>query len=46
MINPKNTSKAGKEKYATIRKMTIHQAASFVIARKGQGFDDTIKKIA
>jgi len=46
MINPKNTSKVGKEKYATIRKMTIHQAASFVIARKGQGFDDTIKKLS
>lgn len=46
MINPKNTSKIGKQKYATSRKMTVHQAASLVIARIGQGFNDTIKKTA
>lgn len=46
IVNPKNTSKVGKEKYSDSRKMTIHQAASLVIARKGQGFDDTLKKSA
>lgn len=46
VINPKNTSKIGKQKYAISRKMTVHQAASLVIARKGQGFNDTIKKTA
>ena len=34
------TSKIGYEKYSKERKMTIHQAASFVIARRYQGFKD------
>ncbi len=41
-INPYNTSLIGYEKYAKNRKMTIHQAASFVIARKYQGFIDKL----
>lgn len=43
LVNPKNTSKIGKEKYADTRKMTVHQAASYVIARKAQGFNDELK---
>jgi IS605 OrfB family transposase len=39
-VNPKNTSKIGYEKYSKERKLTIHQAASFVIARRYQGFID------
>ena len=34
------TSKIGYEKYSKERKMTIHQAASFVIARRYQGFKE------
>lgn len=41
-VNPYNTSLIGYEKYAKSRKMTIHQAASFVIARRYQGFIDKI----
>lgn len=41
-VNPYNTSLIGYEKYAKNRKMTIHQAASFVIARRHQGFIDKI----
>lgn len=40
VVNPKDTSKIGKEKYSTKKKLSIHQAASYVIARKGQGFLD------
>ena len=46
MVNPKNTSKIGKQKYAGNRKMTVHQAASFVIARKGQEYIDRLVKVA
>ena len=46
MVNPFNTSKIGKQKYASNRKLSIHNAAAYVIARRGQGFDDSyIKKI-
>lgn len=41
-INPKNTSKIGKQKYSDKKKLTIHQASSYVIARKGQGFKDKL----
>ena len=41
-INPYNTSLKGYEKYAKNRKMTIHQAASFVIAKRYQGFIDKL----
>ena len=41
-INPYNTSLIGYEKYAKNRKMTIHQVASFVIARRYQGFIDKL----
>ena len=41
-VNPKNTSKIGKEKYSNRMKLSVHQAASYVIARKGQGYRDTL----
>lgn len=42
-VNPCNTSKIGKEKYSGFKKLTVHQAASYVIARRGQGFKDKLK---
>ena len=39
-IDPKNTSKIGKQKYSKRMKLNTHQAASYVIARRGQGFKD------
>lgn len=41
-VNPRNTSKIGKQKYSDRMKLSVHQAASFVIARKGQGFVDKV----
>lgn len=41
-VNPKNTSKIGKQKYSKRMKLSVHQAASYVIARKGQGYQDTL----
>lgn len=46
MVNPKDTSKIGKEKYSEKKKLTVHQAASYVIARKGQGFRDKRMRMA
>lgn len=44
-INPAYTSKIAEQKYCKRKKLVIHQGASFVIARKGQGFvDKYIKK--
>jgi IS605 OrfB family transposase len=43
-VNPAYTSKIGKQKYSKRMKLTVHQAAAYVIARKGQGFKDTYKK--
>ena len=45
-INPYMTSQIGKQKYSNSKKLNIHQAASYVIARCGQGFKDKYKKIA
>ena len=39
-VNPKNTSKIGKQKYRDRMKLSVHQAASYVIARRGQGYQD------
>ena len=44
MVNPRNTSKIGKQKYCDSRKLSIHQAASYVIARRGQGYIDRLVK--
>ena len=41
-VNPKNTSKIGKQKYSERMKLSVHQAASYVIARKGQGYSDRL----
>lgn len=43
MINPMNTSKIGEIKYSNRMKLNVHQSASFVIARQGQGFIDKLK---
>ena len=42
MVNPKNTSKIGKQKYYNSKKLNVHQAASYVIARRGQGYIDKL----
>ena len=39
-INPAYTSKIASQKYCNQRKLVIHQGASFVIARRGQGYVD------
>lgn len=39
-VNPAYTSKIAGQKYCNQRKLVIHQGASFVIARKGQGYVD------
>lgn len=39
-VKPYNTSKIGIEKYAYAKKLSSHQAASYVIARRGQGFKE------
>ena len=39
-VNPAYTSKIVEQKYCKTKKLVIHQGASFVIARKGQGFTD------
>jgi len=46
LVNPAYTSKIGKQKYADKRKLTVHNAAAYVIARRGQGFKDRYKKKA
>ena len=42
-VAPYHTSRIGKEKYSEQKKLNIHQAASYVIARKGQGFCDRLR---
>ena len=43
-VNPAWTSYIGNIKYAIPRKMNIHTSASFVIARKGMKFTDSLSK--
>ena len=43
LINPRNTTKIAKQKYCSNMKLTSHQGASYVIARKHQGFIDKLK---
>lgn len=43
-VNPAWTSYIGNIKYAIPRKMNIHTAASFVIARRGMKFIDSLSK--
>ena len=42
LVSPRNTSKIGKQKYSFKKKLNTHQAASYVIARRGQGFNDRL----
>ena len=42
LINPAYTSMIGVEKYSRRMKLSPHQAASYVIARKGQGYIDKL----
>lgn len=41
-VNPAYTSKIGSQKYAKQMKLNIHNSAAYVIARKGQGFEDKL----
>ena len=41
-VNPAWTSWIAKEKYCRPMKLNIHMGASYVIARRGQGFVDTV----
>ena len=42
-VNPAWTSYIAKEKYCENKKLNIHSGASYVIARRGQGFKDKVK---
>ena len=42
VVSPRNTSRIGKQKYSSSRKLNVHQAASYVIARRGQGYIDKL----
>ena len=42
-VNPAWTSRLAKERYCPRMKLNVHVGASFVIARRGQGFKDTLK---
>ena len=42
-VNPAWTSRLAKELYCPRMKLNVHVGASFVIARRGQGFKDTFK---
>lgn len=41
-VNPAWTSWVAKQKYCPQMKLNVHVGASFVIARRGQGFKDTV----
>lgn len=41
-VDPAYTSRIGNQKYSRSRKLTVHRAAAFVIARRGQGFKDVL----
>ena len=41
-VNPAYTGKIGSQKYAKQMKLNIHNSAAYVIARKGQGFEDKL----
>lgn len=42
-VNPAWTSRLAKERYCPRMKLNVHVGASFVIARRGRGFKDTLK---
>ena len=41
-VNPAWTSWLAKELYCPTMKLNVHTGASYVIARRGQGFEDTV----
>jgi IS605 OrfB family transposase len=41
-VNPAYTSVIGQHKYAPYYRITIHQAAALVVARRGQGFSERL----
>jgi len=41
-VNPAYTSKIAKQKYCNSKHMNVHQGASYVIARRGQGYKDNL----
>lgn len=43
-VNPAWTSWIAKHKYCDLMKLNIHTGASYVIARRGMGFKDKVKK--
>ena len=43
-VNPAYTSQIAKTKYCPDRKIPVHSGAAYVIARRGQGFKDRLKK--
>lgn len=45
LVNPAYTSQIGMKKFVERMKLNRHQAAGFVIARRGQGFQDRLRKI-
>lgn len=45
LVNPAYTSQIGMEKFGERMKLNRHQAASFLIARRGQGFQDRLRKV-
>ena len=42
-VNPAWTSWLAKHKYCPTMKLNVHVGASYVIARRGQGYKDTLK---
>ena len=42
-VNPAWTSWLAKQKYCGAMKLNVHVGASYVIARRGQGYKDTFK---
>ena len=44
-INPAYTSQTGKVKYMSMYGLSVHEAAAFVIARRGMGFIDQAPRI-
>ena len=44
-VNPAWTSRLAKKLYCSTMKLNVHVGASYVIARRGQGYKDTVKSL-
>ena len=44
-VNPAWTSRLAKKLYCPTMKLNVHVGASYVIARRGQGYKDTVKSL-